>query len=246
MSAWISLREGRRLLGVAARTAIPVSKGRMSRPALSVVFWLLLALSAVFGLTLLLLPIPDFGDIEGPMIPSLPLFLSLSLSLCFHWRVCRQVSDPDDKRKNELDETTREKEERLFPLLSLYRSMALDSRCAQVMTILASGLLKSEVHCRKISPGCRAIDVWSFKSQQFITQNLSRGLRDQNVSPIEHKEVDVVYEGGATFVITDGCLSATRRRRSTIGRKNRVGGLFNVPCDTFSASSWLFNLHARD
>ena len=124
--------------------------------------------------------------------------------------------------------------------------MALASRCAQVMTILASGLLKSEVHCRKISPGCRAIDVWSFKSQQFITQNLSRGLRDQNVSPIEHKEVDVVYEGGATFVITDSCLSATRRGRSTVRRKNRVGGLFNVPCDTFSASSWLFNLHARD
>ena len=79
MSAWISLREGRRLLGVAAGTAIPVSKGRMSHPALSVVFWLLLALSAVFRLTLLLLPIPDFGDIEGPMIPSLPLSVSLSV-----------------------------------------------------------------------------------------------------------------------------------------------------------------------
>ena len=66
------------------------------------------------------------------------------------------------------------------------------------------------------------------------------------MSPIEHKEVDVVYEGGPTLVITDGCLSVTRRRRSAVGRKNRVGGLFNLPCDTFSASSWLFNLHARD
>ena len=107
---------------------IPVSKGRMSRPALSVVFWLLLTLSVIFQLTLLLLPIPDFGNIEGPMIPS--LILSLSLSLCFHWRVCREVTDLDAKRKNELEETTGEKDEGLFPLLSLYRSMALDSRCA--------------------------------------------------------------------------------------------------------------------